>query len=515
LEGEVENNGRSPKVYPLATWSVLANSFRVVNQHHLVRVLVSGLAQLGLVGVLLLWPSPVLSESISHVAISRVDATHLPDVGVVVSVLDGAGAPRQNLSTANFEVFQDGAAVDVTSAVPSTEAMTIVLAMETSGSMNDRDAAGHVKIDEARKAAESFVNTISKLSADSTASPDILAVISFNNHPTIVSPPSTDHNRAINSIRGLKAEAKWTALYDAAFLAVKSAESAPPGERAVVLFTDGNDEGPNNKPSSTVRLDDVITQAQKDNVPIYTLGFGIDANRDVLGRLATLTGGTYSATSDLTKLGGLFQKVATQLKSKYLVRFSSCATATDHAIQVMVHDETGEGLDKLSAHYNAIPPLVQVWEPKSASQIRGQVDLVPGFGVCQQHPIVGVVFQVNGQVVGKADREPWIVHWDSGTMAPGQADVDVFAVDSAGLKGTDHVTVTILPPLPTATATAAPMPEPTMTPLPVPNAVPTPVSTAISSPQNVVGVLAGDNRLMLLALVVALIGLLIIVLALM
>jgi VWFA-related protein len=472
---------------------------------------VLGLAPTGLIAVLLLWPSPALSQSIARVAISRVDATHLPDVRVVVGVLDSTGAPVQNLISSNFEVFQDGAAVGVTGAVTSTEAMTIVLAMDTSGSMNDRDAAGHVKIDEARKAAEGFVNTINKLTPDPSAAPDVFAVVAFNDHPSIVSPPSTDHNRAINAIRGLRAEAKWTALYDAAFQAVKSAESASPGERAVVLFTDGNDEGPNNKPSSTVTLEDVIAQAQKDDVPIYTVGFGSDADQEGLGRLATLTGGTFSATSDATKLGELFQKVATQLKSKYAVRFSSCATATDHTIQVTVHSDGVDGLDKVSAHYNAIPPIVQVWEPNSGAQIQGLVDLVPGFGACQQHPIVSVEFRVNGQVVGRADRDPWVVHWDSGTQLPGPSEIDVRAVDSAGMESTHHVAVTILPPLPTATA--MPTLEPTATRLPAPTPISIIVPTPLASTQNVAASLVGDNRIVLLTLLAAVVGLLLIILA--
>jgi VWFA-related protein len=522
LEGEVAHHGRSSKIDPQANQPVLRHPPGAVDRRRLVRALVSGVIQLGLIGALIFWPSSAFSESISRVAISRIDATHLPDLRVIVGVLDGAGSPVPNLGPSNFEVNQDGAPVEVTSAAPSTEAMTIVLAMDTSGSMNDRDSAGHVKIDEARQAAESFVNTINKLTAASTTSPDVLAVISFSDHPTIVSPPSTDHNRAINAIRELKSQPKWTALYDAAFQAVKAAESARPGERAVVLFTDGNDEGPNNKPASSVTLDDVIALSQKNDVPIYTLGFGADADQDVLGRLATLTGGGYAATSDLTKLSGLFQNVATQLKSKYVVRYTSCATATDHAIQVRVHDAGGEALDQLSTHYSAIPPIVQVWEPKSASPIQGEVDLVPGFGACQQHPIVGVEFQVNGQVVGRADREPWVVRWDSGSLAPGQVDVAVRAVDSAGLTDTSHVAVTVLPPLPTATATDLPTPEPTMTPLPLPTAAPTAVPTLTSSSQNVAGVLTGDSqgvltgdsRIALVALVVALAGLLLIVLAL-
>jgi hypothetical protein len=118
-----------------------------------------------------IWPTVTRAAPVARVVISQVDMTHLPEVSIVLSALDSTGTPITGLGQASFQVLEDGNVQKITSVGPATEGMTFVIAMDTSGSMADVDAAGHVKIDEARKAAEQFVNTTQQLNAGKSTTP--------------------------------------------------------------------------------------------------------------------------------------------------------------------------------------------------------------------------------------------------------------------------------------------------------------------------------------------------------
>ncbi len=434
-------------------------------------------------GWLLLWPAVGFALPAATALINHVDTTQAPDIHVFLTVLDDSGNPIPQLGQSDLQLLQDGAPQEI-AVSPSTANMAIVLAMDTSGSMG-AGTPGRQPIDQARLAAESFVTYIKGVDAHPGASLDQIAILSFNEKPTLLTGLSADHNAAINAIRGLKAEPKWTSLYDAAYRAVKIAGEAQLGQRAVILFTDGWDEGPNGKPGSAVTFDDVVNLARQDNVPIYPIGLGVDIDQPSLGRMATLTGGSFLSTSDPAKLTPLFQHIAAQLKSKYLVTFQSSASAGDHNIQVTVRHDGGEAVDHRSATYPKVQPVVQIVEPKSGSLIQGDTGVVLGVGKYNQRPIVKVEYRLGGQLVRTVESQPFIFHLNPSQGPTGTVDLEAAAFDSDGLIGTDKVSLTIAPP-PSATALpASPTPsavsEPTAAPLPI--AVPVSTATTVGSPQ--------------------------------
>jgi VWFA-related protein len=425
---------------------------------------------------LLLRPVVADAQSVATALISHVDTAQAPEVRVLLSILDDSGNPVALLSQSELQVYEDGTAQTISDVSPATDSMAIVLAIDTSGSMG-QGTPGRLPIDQARLAAEGFVTYVKGVDARPGASLDQIAIMSFNEKPSLLAGLSTDHNAAINAIRGFRAEPKWTSLYDAAYQAVRIAGEAQLGQRAVVLLTDGWDEGPAGKPGSTVTFDDVVNLARQHDVPIYPVGLGNNVDQKTLARLATLTTGSYSSTGDPTQLSPLFQHIASQLKSKYVVTFETGAPAGDHTIRVVARRDGTEATDQRSVRYPEVPPVIQIVEPKSGSLIQGDVDVIPGVGKYNQRPIVKVEYRLGGQLLGITDSQPFIFHLTHVGVPSGPIDLEVRAFDSQGLSGTDKVSITIIP-----APTASPSPLPSATPIPAtetPTTQPVPTLTTI------------------------------------
>src|SRR5579883_2018389 len=181
----------------------------------------------------------------------------------VLRVSDGQEA---DVDKADIVVREDGRRVHDLEIFSPRTALTTVLAMDISGSMeNPSGGSGQRKIDEAKKAAGIFLDN---LSANSET-----GLILFDHRMYVRKPPLRDSSRYAEHRREIRHEiAKaqplgGTAYLDAAALGVEYLKDIA-GRRAVVLMTDGVDM--NSKRS----VGEVIKLATVNQVPIYTLGIG-------------------------------------------------------------------------------------------------------------------------------------------------------------------------------------------------------------------------------------------------
>jgi hypothetical protein len=109
----------------------------------------------------------------------------------------------------------------------------------------------------------------------------------------------SDRHLLQDTLRGITIpEERYTCLYDAANEAIKALEpiiiESPAVRRAVILFTDGANKPAPNTPclySTLEDIDEIIAFAQKQQVAIYTISFGNEADISLLDTLAQETGG--------------------------------------------------------------------------------------------------------------------------------------------------------------------------------------------------------------------------------
>jgi len=179
--------------------------------------------------------------------------------------------------------------------------LNITMVIDTSGSMRD---AG--KIEGVRDAAAAFINRL--------ADNDQFTLYTFSdNYKVVVQTASVGTIRAtaIAAVQGLQPDA-GTALYFTALKVRQSFKASSQYINAIVLLTDGQDTSSNatNPPVDLAAAVNGIKSA-KGSVFLYTIGYGSDADGNVLTQLADAGNGTYYH-SDPNTINQVYLDIASQ-----------------------------------------------------------------------------------------------------------------------------------------------------------------------------------------------------------
>jgi tight adherence protein B len=217
--------------------------------------------------------------------------------------LTGTAAEGVPLGADAFAVTVGGRPAEVTRVEAPGTARTQVSALllvDTSGSMKAKDNIGRAKA-----AALSFVG---QLRPGGRA-----GLLPFATRPAQATVLTSNGALLAPSIARLSANGE-TALYDAVAVAA-AALSHEPGERAVILLSDGADN------RSLRSLDDAVAAAKKARVTVYAIGLadsGASLPGDALTRLARQTGGRF-ITAQGADLASLYTGLGQELYAQYLV----------------------------------------------------------------------------------------------------------------------------------------------------------------------------------------------------
>lgn len=160
-----------------------------------------------------------------------------------------------------------------------------------------------------------------------------VGLVAFNEKPTLLQTPSTDHQLTIEALSQLKATGH-TAIGDAIIAATKSLVSlrSQNGKRlpsAIVLLSDGYSTN-GTSPIAAAR------QAKAQHIPIYTVALGtthgtipikrrgklvpvvVPPSPQALGRIAVASGGQAFTAADSSKLRTVYTHLAAQLGHKHV-----------------------------------------------------------------------------------------------------------------------------------------------------------------------------------------------------
>lgn len=113
-----------------------------------------------------------------------------------------------------------------------------------------------------------------------------------------------------------------TLLYDALSDACKEVMSKQQGRKALIVLSDGGDNG------SNANLTAAVQEAQRTNTLIYTIlftggGFGGDTGKKTMLRLAQQTGGSYFVVNNKLTIDQVFTQIQEDLRSQYSIGFVS------------------------------------------------------------------------------------------------------------------------------------------------------------------------------------------------
>lgn len=172
----------------------------------------------------------------------------------------------------------------------------IYLVIDTSGSMDDQG-----KLNDAKNAANMFIDSIG--SNDHQVG---LAV--FADQATLLSKTSNSVNLK-NQIQSLQAGGD-TAMGDAIKIVAETlqSEGRHDASKTILLLTDG---------MATAGIDPIqaATIAKQNDVTIFTVGYGYDADANTLNTIATMTDGKYFQAQSGQELISVFNNIAKSLIS--------------------------------------------------------------------------------------------------------------------------------------------------------------------------------------------------------
>ncbi len=153
---------------------------------------------------------------------------------------------------------------------------------------------------------------------------------------------------------------KGTLLYDAVYLASNEKMNQETGRKAMILLTDGEDEG------SVHRIQDAIAAAQKTNVIVYTIliadrgfygGFGY-SGYSAMKKLTEETGGRLiDVGNNGKKLEDAFQQIEDELRTQYVATYTPSNTKLDGTFRHISVECKGDGMKvQVRKGYFASPP---------------------------------------------------------------------------------------------------------------------------------------------------------------
>jgi VWFA-related protein len=132
------------------------------------------------------------------------------------------------------------------------------------------------------------------------------------------------------------------------------------GRKAMILLTDGEDEGSNHK------IQDAIAAAQKTNVLVYVIliadrgfygGFGY-SGYSAMSKLTSETGGRLiDVGNNGKKLEAAFQQIEDELRTEYVASYTPTNTKLDGSFRKLGVECKGDGMKvQVRRGYFAIPP---------------------------------------------------------------------------------------------------------------------------------------------------------------
>ncbi len=231
-------------------------------------------------------------------------------------------------------LLDDGVPRKIEALVPATnEPLYVILLIDYSESMIE-------EMPVVKAAAKDFARNVLRPT-------DRIAIVGFNHWLFWLTPFTNDFNFAAQAIDRVKPGGD-THLYDSIIETLFELQKQP-GRHALVVFTDGVDQG------STFKLDHLIHYARYAGVPIYPviknrvlmkmMRFGIGwfpAHK--IANIARDTGATYFIIQKESQLPAVYARIAEELRQQYLLEFYSDPSADDVWHTLDIRSSAGQKL---------------------------------------------------------------------------------------------------------------------------------------------------------------------------
>jgi VWFA-related protein len=262
-------------------------------------------------------------------------------VGLFFNVKDKHGALIPNLTKDDFEVFEDGKQQTIKYfAAESNLPLTLGILIDSSGSqlrvldmekevggaflrqiLTDKDEAYVMDFNIDAELIQDYTRDVHRLQA-------ALNKVKINSGVTMPTLPGAGGGPVPS------AQSPGTVLYDAVYLSAHDMLAKEVGRKAMILLTDGQDEG------SRLKIKDAIEAAQRADAIVYVLlcadrggyysmGMGYSGESE-MRKLTEATGGrVINVGNKFDKLKEAFDQISAELRSQYNLGYTPTNTKQD------------------------------------------------------------------------------------------------------------------------------------------------------------------------------------------
>jgi VWFA-related protein len=289
--------------------------------------------------------APQEEESVGTIKVN----VNLVDVFFTAKAKDGTLVPH--LSKDDCTILEDKVPQTLKSFVAETHLpLTLGIILDTSGSQTrvlslEQDAGSQFLQDVIKTKDEAFI-----LSVDVNV--DLLQDLTNSTRPL----SKALYKAAINAPGSLLPSPvptpggpRGTVLYDAIYLAAREKLTQETGHKALIMLTDGQDEG------SRVKIAEAIAAAQKSNVILYVILIAdvqsyMDSGMGYFGysamkRMTEETGGrVINVGNNGKKLEAAFQQIEDELRTQYVASYTPSNSKQDGAFRHLSVECKGDGL---------------------------------------------------------------------------------------------------------------------------------------------------------------------------
>jgi VWFA-related protein len=260
-------------------------------------------------------------------------------VQLFFNVKDKKGALIPNLTKGDFQIFEDATPQTVKYFnAESNLPLTLGIMIDSSGSqrnvldmekevgasflrqiLHDKDEAFVISFDISVDLLQDFTRDVHRLQAALNKA-KVNVDYTSGGIPGMGGGPVPTHN------------APGTLLYDAVYLAGHDMLAKEVGRKAMILLTDGQDEG------SRLKIQDAIEAAQKADSIVYVLlcadrgfygGMGYFGESDMKNLTEQTGGRVINVGNKLDKLKEAFDQIAAELRSQYNIGYTPTNTKQD------------------------------------------------------------------------------------------------------------------------------------------------------------------------------------------
>ncbi len=264
------------------------------------------------------------------VRIDSVDArSDFPTVNMTVTVRNPDSSSIHGLTEEHLMVYEDGYRVNYVNVKDLSDDARPVYLMMAVDSSKSISKEWHSVL---KKAAGRVVDDAGSLVQ--------IALYRFNDKVQFLNNFTRNREQIKEKIAGISRHGKYTHLYDCIYDSLNMLSEVENTRRAVVVFTDGKDDG------SSLTPDDIIQFARDSEVPVFFVMPDKDARTKNPARIARMTGGKMITISSNANIGSLYTDLVRTIVNRYSIKYKTMAGANGTAHQVEVRLKHGQLRDR-------------------------------------------------------------------------------------------------------------------------------------------------------------------------